>query len=108
MLTAKQEKENIIQKIYRTIAKRDRIRQLMLQDNDEFNPNAAVLMKELASFCYIGRTTTKVSKITGRIDPIASAIAEGRREVVLRILELLRFTDDKALKMIEELNQRED
>lgn len=102
----KEQKQNMVAKIWSTIKKRDQIRQLLFDNRDHFNPNAQVLMKELAKFCYLGRTTTKVGKISGRIDPIASAIAEGRREVLLRILELLSFSDAHAVKMIEQLNQQ--
>lgn len=101
------QKQDMIARIWATIRKRDTLRQFMMTDRDEFQPGAQVLMNELARFCYLNRPTTKVSKITGRIDSHASAIAEGRREVVLRILELLRFTDEKALKLIEQLNERE-
>lgn len=105
---ADSQKDTMVARVWATLRKRDIIRQGMLDDHDNFQPWARVLMHDLGKFCYLGRPTTKVSKITGSVDPIACAVAEGRREVLLRILEMLRFSDDKALNMIEQLNQREE
>lgn len=102
----KEAKQNLISKIWRTIRQRNQIRSLFLDDGDNYTSAGLALMTLLAKFCYLNKTTTKVSKISGKIDPIASAVAEGRREVILRIIELLRFTDERALKMIEALNQQ--
>jgi hypothetical protein len=101
-------KERMIERIYATIRKRDVIKRGMLDDKGDFLPWARVLMHDLGKFCYMNKTHVKVSKLSGRIDPIASAVAEGRREVYLRIIEILNFTDENALKMIEQLNQREE
>lgn len=103
-----EQKETMIARIWATIAKRDKVRQLMLDNNDNFNEAAGILMRDLGKFCNMNKPTIRVSKITGVIDPIAMAVAEGRRETYLRILEILHFTDDNAVKMIEQLNQRED
>ena len=102
------DKENLIARIWATIRKRDIIKQLLLDNNDNFNPAARVLMAELSRFCYGNKTPVKVSKVTGTIDPIALAVAAGRREVLLRIMEILGFSDANALKMIEQLNQQEE
>lgn len=102
------QKQKMIERIWSTIRKRDLIRQGMLDNKDGFQPWAHALMMDLGKFCYMNKPGSKVSKITGRIDPIASGIAEGRREVFLRILHLLNFTDENAIKMIEQLNQREE
>lgn len=103
-----EQKANMIQRIYKTIAKRDVVKQLLLDNNDNWNPGARVLMKELTTFCMMGKSPVKVNKITGNIDPTALAIATGRREVYMRIMELINFSDESALKMIEQLNQQED
>ena len=49
-----------------------------------------LLMDDLAIFCFDDRPTSAVNRVTGSIDPIASGIAEGRREVLLRIKQFLR------------------
>lgn len=101
----KAEKQKRINRIYATIRKRDIIRGLLMDDNDNYNPAAAVFMKEMNRFCYGSKPAVKVSKIMGTIDPIAMAVAEGRREVLMRIIELCGFTDDSAVKMISQLNE---
>lgn len=62
-------------------------------------PGEAVLM-DLARYCYGHKTTTMVSS-NGTIDPIASAIAEGRRQVYLRILAMCQLPDSAILEALE-------
>ena len=51
-------------------------------------PLAEVVLKDLARFC-------RAHKSTFHADPRAHAVAEGRREVWLRLQEHLRLTDDQ-------------
>lgn len=102
------QKESMISKIWQTIRKRDAIKGIFLNDLDQFTPAAMAFMQEMARFCYLNKTTTKVSKITGNIDPMASAIAEGRRETLLHIMSLLRFTNERAIKIIDDLNSKQE
>lgn len=51
----------------------------------------ALMLEDLARCCH-GRTTTAKADPSGRADPIASAIAEGRRQVLLLILARLGLT----------------
>jgi len=55
----------------------------------EITRAGTTVLADLAEFCAVGRTTTSLDE-QGRVDPLAMAIREGRREAYLRILEYLR------------------
>lgn len=74
---------------------RDRFR----DEDGMLNPPARAILIDLQRFCYATRTTIKVSPTTGSIDPYAIAVAEGRREVWLRISEYLKL-DDRDLQAL--------
>lgn len=53
---------------------------------------AQTILPELAAYCGSGQTTARMDQ-QGRSDPIASAIAEGRRQVWLFICARLKGTN---------------
>jgi hypothetical protein len=75
--------------------------QLMLGEGGELSPNAEIVLKDLARFCRAHRSTAVYSQIRGAMDPIASARADGRREVYLRIVENLHL-DERFLTNLRE------
>lgn len=58
------------------------------------------VMLDLARFCYAYKTTTMKAPM-GSVDPIASAIAEGRRQVWLRLVGFLQTSDSAILQALE-------
>jgi hypothetical protein len=54
---------------------------------------ANIVLSDLKQFCRADRSTMVVSMVSQRIDPVASAILEGRREVWLRIMNHLHISD---------------
>jgi hypothetical protein len=56
------------------------------------------LMDELRGFCRADVSCVIVAK-DGRIDTHATAVAEGRREVFLKIQQLLSLTDEQLHKL---------
>lgn len=68
-------------------------RRCLLQDTGLPTADGDVVLKDLARFCRAHHSTSIMSRTAGVIDPIASAQAEGRREVWLRILEHLHLED---------------
>lgn len=62
------------------------------------------VLKDLGRFCRAHQSTTVVSPVTRTVDPIATALAEGRREVFLRIVRHL-YLDDAYLTRLEERNE---
>lgn len=65
---------------------------------------ARTILLDLQRFCYATRPTIKVSPTTGCIDPYAMAVAEGRREVFLRINEYLKLDDRDLQAMLKQHN----
>ena len=89
----------ILDRIFR---KRVSYRRIFLRDDGELNEAAKVVMADLAKFCRARGSTAMVSPQTGSIDPIAMAMAEGRREVFNRINEYLHINDNILQNLREE------
>lgn len=86
----------------RLFRKRQAYRRVFLRDDGELNEDAKVIMTDLAKFCRARGSTAMVSPQTGSIDPIAMAMAEGRREVFNRINEYLHINDNILQNLREE------
>lgn len=89
----------ILDRIFR---KRVSYRRIFLREDGELNEAAKVVMADLAKFCRARGSTAMVSPQTGSIDPIAMAMAEGRREVFNRINEYLHINDNILQNLREE------
>ena len=90
---------SILDRIFR---KRVSYRRLFLREDGELNEAGKVVMTDLARFCRARGSTAMVSSKTGSIDPIAMAMAEGRREVFNRINEYLHINDNILQNLREE------
>lgn len=90
---------SILDRIFR---KRVSYRRIFLREDGELNEAAKVVMADLAKFCRARGSTAMVSPQTGSIDPIAMAMAEGRREVFNRINEYLHINDNILQNLREE------
>ena len=66
-------------------------RSMFRGEDNELTPGARDILIDLQRFCHATRSTIKVSPTTGVIDPLAMAVAEGRREVFMRIAPVLHF-----------------
>jgi hypothetical protein len=71
---------------------------------DDGNPNidGATILADLKKFCRADKSTTMVSPVSKTVDPLASAQAEGRREVWLRIVQML-YLDDRIIAALNDL-----
>ena len=78
-------------------------RRLFLAD-DGLNADAQIVLADLAKFCRANASTAVVSPISRSVDPIATAMAEGRREVWLRISAHLHIEDRVIFNLNEEEN----
>lgn len=56
------------------------------------------ILDELREFCMADQSCVVVAK-DGRIDTHATAVAEGRREVWLKITQILNLTDEQLLAL---------
>jgi hypothetical protein len=61
------------------------------------------VLADLREFCRADSSCVVVGK-DGKIDTHATVLAEGRREVWLRITETLQLTDEQLLKLKENHN----
>lgn len=71
-------------------------------DDGELNENGKIIMADLKKFCRGGQSTTMVSPISRTVDPLASAQAEGRREVYDRIVQMLHLPDRVLAELDDE------
>lgn len=88
--------------IKRTMIKLQAYRRMFLTDDGELNEDAKVIMKDLRKFCRATTSTAMVSPVSGQIDPMAMAMAEGRREVFNRLNEFLHLSDKVIHNLREE------
>lgn len=63
----------------------------------EIRPGRLAL-EDLVEFCRADRSCVVVAK-DGHVDTHATAVAEGRREVYLRILQHLNLTDEQIMRL---------
>jgi hypothetical protein len=68
---------------------RDTVAAFQRKLGSNLDPDARLILAELARYGYHGRTTMQVSPQTGQVDPMAMALAEGRRDMLLRVLQLI-------------------
>jgi len=74
-------------------------RALVAEPGKKADINAGrMAMEDLAEFCRADRSCVIFSK-DGRVDTHATAVAEGRREVYLRIQQTLNLTDAQLLAL---------
>ena len=86
----------------RLLGKRQAYRRLFLREDGVLNPDADIVMTDLRKFCRATGSTAMVSPQSGTIDPIAMAMAEGRREVFNRINEYLHLKESTIHNLREE------
>lgn len=71
---------------------------------DGLSADGQIVLSDLAKFCRATSSTAVVSPISRSVDPIASAMAEGRREVWLRIMAHLHVDEKVIFNLNEEEN----
>ena len=62
----------------------------------------AIVLKVLADFCRAYRSSVAVSPIHRQVDPLATCVAEGRREVMTRISHYIQLDQDELIRIINE------
>ena len=66
------------------------------------NVSAEIVLADLKRFCRAETSTAVVSPVSKAIDPLAMAMAEGRREVWNRIQSYLHMADREITQLKEE------
>lgn len=93
-----------MEKLLARILKRKYAYRRLFLGEDGLNGDGQIVLADLAKFCKATASTAVVSPVSRQVDPIASALAEGRREVWLRIMAHLHIDE----KVVFNLNQSED
>ena len=93
-----------MEKLLARILKRKYAYRRLFLGEDGLNADGQIVLADLAKFCKANSSTAVVSPVSRTVDPIASALAEGRREVYLRIAAHLHLEE----KVVFNLNQNED
>lgn len=70
-----------------------------LGEDGKLTPDAALIIADLAPFCRLHRSTLVVSPVSKQVDTHATLEAEGRREVLLKILGHLYLDDQYLLNL---------
>lgn len=94
---------NITQAVRRILNRKHAYRRVFMDADGNINSNAEIVLADLRRFCRATSTTVLVSPVSKSIDPIAMAMAEGRREVWMRIMGYLHI-DEKQIFNLEEPN----
>lgn len=76
-------------------------RRMFLGENG-LNADGEVVLADLAKFCRANNSTAIVSPVSRSVDPIAMAMAEGRREVWLRIMAHLHVDERVVFNLNKE------
>jgi polysaccharide deacetylase 2 family uncharacterized protein YibQ len=80
-----------------------RIFRLIFWNNSKRPEDVKGLLDDLRDFCRADSSCIVVGK-DGHIDTHATAVAEGRREVYLRIVQTLNLSDETLTKMKDARN----
>lgn len=83
-------------------------RALLTPSDDALTPVAVDVLLDLRRFCFADESTTaRAATSMGTIDANAVLVAEGRRQVWLRIVEHLGPRADAMIRQLQALESRE-
>jgi hypothetical protein len=94
-----------MQKLLEKIRKRRYSYRRMFLGESGLSPDGQVILTDLAKFCRANSSTAVVNPVSRSVDPIASAMAEGRREVWLRIMAHLHIDEKVVFNLTENEDQ---
>jgi len=84
----------------RIFRRRMSYRHLFLDQKGQLNQAGRIVLADLTKFCRGLTSTTVVSQVSGMVDPHASGLAEGRREVWLKIMKELGLDPMQAIEAV--------
>lgn len=88
------------------LSKRARAYRDLFDVNGIQQKSAALVLADLARFCNYRRPSLRMGE--GAIDAMATMVAEGRREVFLRILHQCNITEDQLDAAIQQAGRSSD
>jgi myo-inositol catabolism protein IolC len=90
----------LITRLLNALLREQRLRMALRRLLAPDNPDGARIVAALAEFCHARRTSLMVSQ-QGTIDPLAVAVAEGRREVLLWMMSKASMSDEQLDRAIQ-------
>lgn len=91
----------MMERLQKILNRRQAYRRIFLGDDGKLTNDAEAVLYDLARFCRLHRSTTIVSSVSRQTDVPASFQAEGRREVIMRILSHLHVDDADLFRLTE-------
>lgn len=76
-------------------------RRLFFDASGNINRDAEIVLADLRRFCRAHASTAIISPVSKAVDPIAMAMAEGRREVWLRLMAHLHVDEKQVFNLVE-------
>jgi hypothetical protein len=92
---------NLTKSVQRILNRKSAYRRTFMDASGNISRDAEIVLADLRKFCRATSSSVMVSPITKSIDPIAMGMAEGRREVWLRLMAHLHI-DEKQVFNLEE------
>lgn len=74
-------------------------RRMFFDASNNLHRDAEVVLADLRRFCRATASTAIISPVTKSVDPIAMAMAEGRREVWNRLMAHLHVADKTVFNL---------
>lgn len=87
--------------INRILRRKLAYRRTFLNIDGKLHNDADVVLTDLRRFCRATSSTATLSPISKSVDPLAMAMAEGRREVWLRIMAHLHLDERTVFNLTE-------
>ena len=91
----------MIDRIQKILNRRRAYRRIFLGDNGKLTKDGEIVISDLIRFCRLYQSTTIVSTVSRQTDVPATFQAEGRREVILRLLAHLHVNDADLFHLTE-------
>ena len=92
---------NLTKAVQRVLTRKRAYRNVFMDTEGRITASGEVVLADLRKFCRANSTTVMVSPISKSIDPIAMAMAEGRREVWLRLMAHLHIDEKQVFNLQE-------
>jgi hypothetical protein len=97
----------MIERVKQILQRRRAYRTAFLDSQGRLTPHGEAIIADLKRFCRFEQSITVISPISRQTDVPASFQAEGRREVLNRILAHLHVSDADLVRIQERLEDHE-
>lgn len=82
--------------------RRSRAFRKVFGESGKRNKEQEIVLKVLADFCRVKESSVTVSPVSKQVDPLATCVAEGRREVMNRIIHFISLPQEELIRIIQE------